>query len=52
MANRPLRIPWQYLDALEPVRSSEFGTPTGYVDPDDYRAKAASQALPHADRED
>jgi len=31
---------------------SEFGRPTGYVDPTAYRAKAASESLPYANRED
>lgn len=32
--------------------ASEFGRPTGYVDPTAYRGKAASESLPYANRED
>jgi hypothetical protein len=33
---------------LTNVGESEFGTPSGYVDPDAYRGKAASESLEHA----
>ena len=48
MGNPPSRVPWPYLDALEPVGATEFGTETGHVDPDAYRGKAASESLPCA----
>lgn len=43
-----MRVPWPNLIEPEPVGASEFGTPTGYRDPDQYTGKAASESLPHA----
>lgn len=43
-----LKVPWRFLDAPEPVGGSEFGTPTGYRDPDRYQGTIASQTLEHA----
>lgn len=44
----PLRVPWPNLLAPQPVGGSEFGTPTGYRDPDRYQGTIASQTLEHA----
>lgn len=35
-----------------PLPASEFCAETGYVEPDAYRAKAASDSLPYSNRED
>lgn len=51
MPNPPLRVPWPNLLYAQPVGESEFGRPTGYVDPDAYRAKAASESLPSVNHE-
>lgn len=61
MPNPPLRIPWQFLDSLEPAGASEFGfgyglTAPGYEDADPadggrYQGKAASSALEYDQRE-
>jgi len=49
--NPPLRVPWPFLDALEPAGAGEMGLPTGFRDPDAYQGKIAGQSLPHADPE-
>lgn len=55
MANVPVggwsplwRDDWADVMGQQP---SEFGTPTGYVDPDRYRGTIASETLPYANRE-
>lgn len=55
MANTPFggwSLPWRedfaQLQMQQEDSGAEFTTPPGYVDPDAYRAKAASQSLPHA----
>lgn len=59
MANRPFggwsalwRDDFAQRQMCQDNSDAEFTTQPGYVDPDQYRGKVASQALPHADRED